>query len=820
MSKAQFDIYRRKVFDLAKTLVVKSHATADAINRGLSELGNGVNEGDPTTWKYYLNLGGQYHPTDVLMTVTSLDTLQTIDFTRDNLQEHQATARGYAHGSRYYNELVKRFPLQENLILGILNPVDIPTAIAAEDGDILYYNSELVEENETNLIPRLQAWTKGFMVRWNVRAYTLVDDLYAATQLAIMYQNIPGVILNIRLDNCHTHYAHTFHIREFLASNGRLDSFVDYLSKKQMLWLYRNIRYIHRNAGMRQTFELLMQKILTERGLPLAEWSMRHNLAEQPTELYPRVEFARKPLNFAVVRAGVNTRTVEELLTAEQPVAKGNVRVQPEAEIIINTRMENSINDKLSTKVLESAVLDLTDASPFTLSDALLNHWLYFTALDRYKAVITVDNPKTGGTFTFNMREAFIVFLYTYNKARGLTLSHMPILQAIMVRRDPTPTRATVRKLTESRLVSNAVVDKLYENLAPVQNEYISTAGFSDGVMAIHRSLLGHRDLWATRQHWEERGQVEQMASHLYCDWTCDLAEEEEFTTWFAERGFDIPTFSTLEAELLANQILEFATGKNLKKVESLKEIQGAMLRLMSQLSSYSIQYLQSINSAPVRVIDWPVIRTGDPLVKGKEELQVAMIDTRVQDILARGRDSIYVTLADEVEDSEIFTRFRDGGAVDLSVRSWATSKDSIFIRVLQTEITILKVIEPLSVVGPDTVDDFTESYVGVDRVQLADAFTTLTSPHYALTNAERIELAARWAAWVASQSSITIDVNELPGIDYPPMFNNLDTDLPGHDYPYIWPGLTVTQLTGFDYPQIIDIENNELDGIDPPDVI
>ena len=320
MSKAQYDIYRRKVLDLTRTLVVKSSASSDAINRELKALGHTVNDNDPESWKYYLHLAGEYHSTDTQMTIRSLDTLEEIPFTKSSLSHHLATTREYRTFRQYHRALVARYPDQEDLIRGILNPIDMDTAIGAEDGQILYFNPELVESNEENLIPKLEAWCKVFSRRWLVRAYAMVDDLYVPAHLATMYMLIPSVVMNIRLGNCHTNYAHSYHIREYLASHQKLDWAVDYMTKKQMLWLYREIRFIERNAGKQSTFKSLIRNILTERNLPLAEWNMRHYLQDMPGELSPRVEFSRETLNLDLSAAGVDTRNVLEMLQDRKSV--------------------------------------------------------------------------------------------------------------------------------------------------------------------------------------------------------------------------------------------------------------------------------------------------------------------------------------------------------------------------------------------------------------------------------------------------------------------------------------------------------------------
>lgn len=784
MSKAQYEIYIGKVMDLAKTLVVKSKATAEAINAGLAAVGIPVNEADPASWKYYLNLAGQYHSSDTQMSVTSLDTLQTITFSRDNLQEHQATRREYAYGSRYYNELVSRYPTQEMLIRGILNPVDPTAAIAAEDGEVLWFDPQLVESNETDLIPRLAQWCREFMVRWHVAPYTITDDLYAAGQLAVLYMNIPQVVLNIRLSNCHTNRAHSFHIREFLASNGRLDEYVDNLTKKQMLWLYRNIRYLHRNTGKQETFGQLVEHILTDRGLPLAEWSMRHNLLDQLTEIYPDIEFARKPINFGYSSSGVDTRTVQQLLEVERPVAKGNLRVEAEAEPEITVAMENSLSNQLSTKVLESSVLDLTDASAFTLSDCLLNHWLYLAKEGRYNAVVVVDNPRTGDPLALSTLDAFIVFLYCYNKARGLALPNVPVLEAINVRRDPMPTRTELRGIIDAKLVSAQQVEDAYRDLEPL-GTYISIAAFHNAMIRVHDGQLWHRRMYATCEHYRQRGLVEQMVGRFYHDHYCDLAEGVTYAAWFTERGFDFSTFTDLEADLLANALLAEATGANLQVSQSLKDMQLAMLRLMAQLSSYSVQYLQSINSQPVKVVDWPAIRVGDANMLGRDHIRVDQIDVRVQDIDALAHHTEKLTLTEIGPNFTANVRLYNQEKMDLSINYNDRGHNRLRVRMLIPQARILGLRERISQIPTDTTDTTSDQYISRNRLMLVAAFSTLQSPSYTLTATERQTIQNQWQAWVDSQPAIPPippETMTFTGLNYPP--------IPGND-----------QLQGLDLP-------------------
>lgn len=630
VQNAYYRLYVDSIFLMAKTMVIKSEASANAINTGLLELLWAVDESDPTTWKYYKNLAGQYHNYDQMMYVTSLDTLETIAFTVENLKLHTATRRLYAYGTDYYNELVSRYPSQQNLINGILNPVDINAAIAAPDSKILWIDEDLIESNEENFIPKLQQAIDGFMLRWDVPNYSLADDLYPAAQLGMLYLNLPSFISNIRLANCKTPFVHSFHVRQYLASNGRLDAYIDNLTKKQMLFLYRNILYLHRNAGKQDTFEWLTERILTERGLPLAEYDMRHNLSEQPDNLYPNIELVRNGLNSIYSGAVNDVATVAEVITKEIPLARDNILVYDEAVEATERAMKNTLINRMKTKVLESSILDRSDIDPFPLSDVLLNYWLYMAHTNRYTAFLFVDNPQTGETMQLQPKDAFILYLYAYNKQNGIELPYVPTVWASRVRKDVLPTKADLLSIVEAKYVDPEFADVALQ-YAPTVKDVISVDAFYDQCVELHQALQIHRELYSFCEHHVQRGQVEAMTMYLYNDVECNLADEITYAEWFEQKGIAIENMSRNEFELLTYNLYQEATGLATNRSKTLREIQTSMIRLMAQLSSYSVQFIQEINAGPVSVTDWAAIRLGDIKPNWYNQTQVDIVNARVQ---------------------------------------------------------------------------------------------------------------------------------------------------------------------------------------------
>lgn len=598
MSQTQYDIYLDDTFKLTRSLVIKSSASADAINKGLSDLGNEVNTLDPTTWKYYLNLNGQYHGTDVPMYVSSLDTLQTIAFTRQNLQVHTATARAYRTFGSYFDRLVAVYPYQESLIRGILNPIDIPVAIAADDGDILFYRKDMVLAQETQLIPQLQAWISNFMFRWNVRGFTLTDDLYAAAQWAVMVQQIPMVLMNLRLEACHTSYVHDFHMREYLTSHGRLDRYFDYLTLAQKLWLYRNVRYIERNLGKQDTFQWLVQNILTARGLPLGEWDAVHNISKMPDELYPGVEFRRTDI--ALSNYGDSIINVVQMLNKEANAARSNATVQNEYEETIQEAIETAPVGFLKTKVLESEAVDRTDSMPYRLSDTLLYHWIGLANRNTYRATLVVTNPKTGAPLSMGVYDAFIAWLYCFNAGYNNVLPTVPRVYAHNLRKAVLPNYESIRAMVSKEDVPDASILKMLSTASVIPTEINDTALFYQTVRDIFDAQIGHWFLWSTRELALERVGTEIAGRQLYETASIDLASGMSYADWFESRELDIPTYNEVEHRALAQVLLRAATGLDSGNQVTLKMIQEAMLNIMRQFSSYGIQYIGSMNDLPV----------------------------------------------------------------------------------------------------------------------------------------------------------------------------------------------------------------------------
>jgi hypothetical protein len=613
-SQNYYQLYMNDVLTLAQTIVIKSVDTANALNSYVSnQMQYTVDTTDPTTWKYYLNISGEYHPTDTIMTVTSMDTLETIDFTMANLAIHTATARGYQYGTRNYLELVSRYPTQEMLILGILYPVDMTTAIAADDSTILGYPPGLIEENEYSFVAKLQDFVTGYQYRWYNGAFTNTDELYSAGYLGMMYLMLIPAILSIRNNACGTHEAHSFHVQEYLSSNGDLGNYYDYLNTEQALWLYRNIKYIQRHPGMQSTFNALVQNLLTNRNLPLARYTMLHDTSTILEDLTPTLTFEYQPINTWAEVDARNTITLDQLMTKEQGLARDNTTDQAYYEAKAQSLMQYSLKNTVNTKVFESAVIDYTNSNPVTLAGLLLNEWLRLSSAGIYTAYVSVNNPITNESINLQASDAFCFAMYCFSQTTGSPLTNIPLVLASYVARQPLPSVADLMSIVDPTLVDQSIAQLALSWMPATPTSLISTDAFYAYGSSLYQASVYQRNLYSYQEHHVRRGMVWNLIDRIFCDIFCAVGEtNQDYASWLTEQNIHTAGWQETDYQNVFNDLVSAATGADQNTTVSLASVQAAMVGILSTLSSYSVQFITTINPSNIRLSDDGYVRVGD----------------------------------------------------------------------------------------------------------------------------------------------------------------------------------------------------------------
>lgn len=616
MENKYYQIYLDSIFDLASSIVLKSSETAAALNVWVLAKTNATyDELDPTTWKYYQNLSGQYFMSDVPMTVTSLDSLEEIVFSKENLEFHRATKKAYAFGTTYYKELVEKYPDQEDLIRGILYPVDIQTAIDAVNGQILTYPADLVESTETNLIPQLQDWIYGVYRRWMNVQYQNTDNLYTSAFLGILYGMLPGAIENIRGRATFTHEVHSYHVQQYLASNSRLDRYLPYMTRAQAMYFYHNLSYIENNNGREEMFDELLKHTFTERNLPMAHFEMLHSSEGMPGEtLLPTVVFKKNPLNTLSNIDFKDLFTLNEVLDIEDVIAPANVEYRDDEQPKIEETATYTLIPHVPTKLLQSTVIDYTDSEKYRMADITLQHWLWLAHKDVYRAYVNFTIPANGNRLSLSAIDAFCFYAYAFVKGMGFDMDTLPTVYANRVQRIPRATRASLRQVCEPKWVPDSFLDKMI-SLMPAPHPMISVAAFRDYCTELFHTANEQYLNTCLEEGMTARGQKESAVARCWGDEKFTLGDypNQNYADWFASRNIVVKDLTQSQLLEISSIILAEATGTTLSSTITLKDIQRAMAGILTDLSSYSIQIGLSINTGPVLDAGFQQIRPDPP---------------------------------------------------------------------------------------------------------------------------------------------------------------------------------------------------------------
>lgn len=641
-----FKVYLDKCIALIHTMVIKSDKQAQDMN-ALVALRTRTTFKDTNRhkWIYYLHVSGEYHETDKPMYIISMDTMERILFNKENLKRHRATRKEYSYGGHKYEELVAMYPENELLIKGILNPVDIDKAIEAEDGTILSYDSRYVEINEHSLMEELQRYIYHMHERWYQKQYNIDHRHYNLTHWGVVYQKLVSAVMDIRMSKCLTNEAHSYHYRRFLASHGFLDFYLDYLTLKQCLRLYKNIRWVERYVGQKHTQRWLIRNIMTERNLPIAEFNaiQTYEMTSDTARAIPR--FEKTSLNgLEMVDHEVETLNLRQLMDKEDPLAPYNLQEREFEEAHARDVFDESLASELKTKVLESKAVDWTDSETVILPNVLMDLWVDLAYRNMYRAYIQVTHPLSGETIPLDAKNALLMLTLAASKIVGTKDDCIPDFTIGMLPRKRMPNRTYLHGLAvEKWRIQPWFLDYLEETFTPVR-PVMTTYDFYEQAEAIFKTINQQIE---TAQQDEDMDATTYKTVMVYNLYRTEVVSFRKpglmtFKDFLDGISFDIKGFTKDDWTKLATTIYQGMTGLANIKVQTKINIHKAMIALMTKLSSYSVHYIREINEQPIRATHFRALRVGDSNNTSTEHVQemdgnytpeILFVDTHSEDL-------------------------------------------------------------------------------------------------------------------------------------------------------------------------------------------
>lgn len=629
----EFKSYIEDTINLSRSMVIKSSMIAQYINNWMSALNNNPNldEEPASEWKYYVNLTGNYYSSpgysDTPMMIQSLDNGNTILFSPENLSNNPVTQKNYYPGSFFYNQLVTLYPLQQDLILSIIYPTDINTALNSKDGTILGYNTSLVEPQEYTLISKIQEWIYGFEFRWNVKGYSVSDEYYPAAYRAILYNQIVNKLLNLRLLNCKTPEVNSFHIRHYLDSNNDLGQYIPYLSLEQQLYLYRNINSFRLKSGYKSVFKNLLNNIAIPSKVNI--YGIDLVKSSTATQNPPLSSFKLTAINDVSNANGYKDNIVlntpdlslNEVLSLESPLTTNNPHYIEKYSSLISDKTQYTLDNTYDTKLLYSTNIELTTPFDFTLNGIIYNELIYLSYTKKYNAIGLLELS----TNQFYYLSAInVVYLLRYLAAEyyNINIPNLPTLYCQDVLRPTSPTYEQA-----SSVVNNN--DAIRLNLEVVYNDIISLIpnqfpitninkfySYCSSIFDLKKKMYYYT---AAQGNANDRAYMSAFFKQFFSDYSLPPIESQTYNEWLISLGINTTSYTSNDYYTLYNQVLNSITTLDQNTVANYADTVNAIVDIIKSLTSYTLQYIvnivtniETVGDKIVRVYDFYSLFTDD----------------------------------------------------------------------------------------------------------------------------------------------------------------------------------------------------------------
>lgn len=410
----QIESYRSEIFNFLRTVTIKFEPFAYLMGQDYMDL-YGITDPHQSWNPYYINLTGEYSNDDTRMTVYSVEENRQVPFDKDLITNYPKTAAIYKVPNKEFFTLQERYPDNRGLVRTIAYPVaSMKDALAAPNLSLLAYDDSLLEQNER---ADIVAYLKNFLLlvknRWWINEYTY-EDMYAVTFWAMLWQMLPEVLLRRRFLNIRTDAAHSFHIWEYLKSQG-LGDYRDVLNRQQQDWFYRNIDWILQHRGQQDTLNKLAGNILGEIGGSLLDKDMYQ-------ETFTRADTPQTNPGFVNRThpdgADVSHESFDDL---NDKLVDSGYENRSDSDYVDDTEkaLGNIPYNKLLTKFLEIDKKNLNTANEQLMANFFLDTLIYRLSENQLSYRVTMTDPLTGEAFNTSVEDVLMLLNWSCRICAG-----------------------------------------------------------------------------------------------------------------------------------------------------------------------------------------------------------------------------------------------------------------------------------------------------------------------------------------------------------------------------------------------------------------
>lgn len=628
-NRLQTEKYINDTINLTKSLVIKNDNEAILFNKLLLTVdpswGELIDFDDRTTWRYYKHLAGELHASDPQdIKIVSRDTGDIINFTRAELSTHELTRRELLVYGTYYSDFVRKYPDQELYIKSLINEVDmdINDIIDREDYSIISYNKDLVDDGEIDVMILLNDRIQNYRVKNLIPFYQHADSLFLAGQYVVLYNYIVTTLLGLRLKLARTPQAHSYHLQSYLSSNLRLNNEYNFLSRKQRLYLYRNVKYLANHTGMNRILHELSNVIFRERGMNLIAYDFKQ-ISSIDSQNRPEYVFKQREVDLNSEKLSFGNYTLSDLVRREVESMPRNEREYEFTLNDISEKFHDTLYASLKTKSLESVFINDRDFTKYKIHDVVLDNIFYYAGNDLLKPLITIANPSGGGVYLLGIHDVLKFFTLVLHYYRGIDISNTIVndeSNRYVTHEDKFPDYLATRLIRSTRhspeyylnRMLNLEVSMVERMTEIIEDEMSYTQEFSltrfkEKLLSIYSKELG---LWLTETNegsLYNQGNFQWLNTALHKHYLYNFGEEKpsEFIARLSlnnlHENSDTQLLSIIESTLNA------ITDNLFKDIDRIEGMQRALRRVFEKFKSYTINVTDTyidIKSYPVGAKD------------------------------------------------------------------------------------------------------------------------------------------------------------------------------------------------------------------------
>lgn len=595
MNTADLKKYHQDTFSLARTMVIKIEAIALRDNQVLIRSGYPVSS-DKSSWRYYMNLNGDYHETDEPMIIQSIDTGEDILFSKDNLELHLATRREYDRGGYWFNRINERYPHQTTLIRGILNPIDYSKTIPAKNYKILNYNQNLVLWNEDQLIPKLQAYIDSISNDLFGTEYIYTDNLYLPLMVQKLYMDVLQAIHTIRMEDIYTRHTHEFFIWSHINSFGNFTKYKSVLTKEQAMWLFRNIAWITNNPGQEYTFDKLMYNLLTVANVPIAKYDLVGDTEKQLEDTTQTPKYRRLHLNLQDYYGhGPKFTSTEELIRKQLPMALNNPEERGAWEEDAERKGKHSIISETPTKALESDMMDYTNKNVDTLMSTVINEWVYLAGTGWFRGNVVISDPKTGKQRSVDVNDAYNLWRYLIARSNNFDPIYIcPAYYDNVMRNKPVALESII-DAGGPKYIKEGLAKDIQKRWVPISSFY-APEYLIQYSQDVYNAMWDYRRMYSQFYDLNKRARVKNATKAMFTSGYVKLGNFNNYDSLVKSLELSFEGYLQEDFKLFAWEVFKQVTGWDSNAAPSMAMKQSYLIDLMLRLSSYTIHVIKEMD--------------------------------------------------------------------------------------------------------------------------------------------------------------------------------------------------------------------------------